>query len=103
MPYDRGHVIISRNGWTCEECGLPVTGATDIMGAPVIEGDAIKHVVDEIKETEDIVNWWDEGAFRASGEVICIECGKEYWKHPQVAKDEVPTLVRGCDGKLLKL
>ena len=55
MPYDRGHVIISRNGWTCEECGLPVTGATDIMGAPVIEGDAIKHVVDEIKETEDII------------------------------------------------
>lgn len=49
------------------------------------------------------MDWWEEESFRASGEVICEECGKEYWRHPQVAKAEVPTLVRACDGKLLKL
>jgi hypothetical protein len=48
-------------------------------------------------------DWREEECFRASGEVICDVCGKEYWKHPQVAKAEVPTLVRACDGRLLKL
>jgi hypothetical protein len=49
------------------------------------------------------VSWEDEEAFRASGEVICEVCRLAYWKHPQVAKEEVPTLVRACDGRLLKL
>lgn len=48
------------------------------------------------------MDWWDEECVRASGEVICEECGKPYWKHAQVTK-EVPTLVRACDGRLLKL
>lgn len=48
-------------------------------------------------------DWTDQEAFRASGAVICEVCGREYWKHAQVAKAEVPTLVRACDGRLLKL
>lgn len=48
-------------------------------------------------------DWREEECIRASGEVICTECGLPYWKHKQVAKDEVPTLVRACDGRLLKL
>jgi hypothetical protein len=49
------------------------------------------------------MEWWEEECFRAGGEVICDICGKKYWKHPQPAKEEVPTLVRACDGRLLKL
>ena len=47
--------------------------------------------------------WWDEPCTRASGEVVCEVCGRAYWRHPQVAKEECPTLVRACDGRLLKL
>ena len=49
------------------------------------------------------VDWREEECIRASGEVICAQCGKPYWKHAQVAKAEAPTLVRACDGRLLKL
>lgn len=48
-------------------------------------------------------SWRDEECFRASGEVICDICEKPYWKHTQVAKRDCPTLVRVCDGRLLKL
>lgn len=48
-------------------------------------------------------NWWDEECIRAGGEVICEICRRPYWRHRQVAKKEVPTLVRACDGRLLKL
>lgn len=48
------------------------------------------------------LDWWDEECFRASGEAICDECARPYWRHPGVT-DEVPTLVRACDGRLLKL
>lgn len=48
------------------------------------------------------MDWWNEECIRASGEAICPECGKEYWRHPRVTR-EVPTLARACDGRLLKL
>lgn len=47
--------------------------------------------------------WWEEECFRAGGEAVCESCALPYWKHPQVAKEEAPTLVRACDGRLLKL
>lgn len=47
--------------------------------------------------------WWEEECFRASGNAICPVCGLVYRKHPQVAKEECPTLVRSCSGELLKL
>lgn len=47
-------------------------------------------------------HWWDEPCIRAGGDAECAVCGKAYWKHPHVT-DEVPTLVRACDGRLLKL
>lgn len=48
-------------------------------------------------------DWREEEAIRASGDAICPICDRPYWRHHQVAKDEVPTLVRACDGRLLKL
>lgn len=45
----------------------------------------------------------EETCIRTSGEALCPECGQEYWRHPQPAKELVPTLVRACDGRLLKL
>lgn len=48
------------------------------------------------------VDWWDEECIRVSGEMICPECGKPYWRHESVAK-EAPTLIRACDGRLLKI
>lgn len=50
--------------------------------------------------TED--GWADEECHRVSGEVECTMCTRPYWKHRQVTP-EVPTLVRACDGRLLKL
>lgn len=47
-------------------------------------------------------DWLNEECIRASGEAECPECGEKYWKHKRVAR-EVPTLVRACDGRLLKL
>lgn len=47
--------------------------------------------------------WWNEECIRASGTIECPECGKPYWRHAQVAKHEAPSLVRACDGRLLKL
>jgi hypothetical protein len=47
--------------------------------------------------------WWEEECVRVSGDLFCTECGEQYWRHPQVAKKEAPTLVRACDGRLLKL
>ena len=46
--------------------------------------------------------WWDEVCIRVSGEMECEECGRPYWRHPRVT-DEVPTLMRACDGRLLKI
>lgn len=48
-------------------------------------------------------DWSDEECFRVSGEIRCAICGEKYWRHPRVAKEEAPSLVRGCDGRLLKL
>ena len=47
--------------------------------------------------------WWAEACFRTSGDMTCPECGQTWYKHPQPAKEECPSLVRGCDGKLRKL
>lgn len=49
------------------------------------------------------VDWWDEPCIRTSGEVVCKICDRPHWRHEQVAKVECPTLVRACDGRLLKL
>lgn len=62
----------------------------------------VQVIIDASNQTPD-ESWRDETVTRASGEVICSICSLPYWKHPQPAKDEVPTLVRACDGRLLKL
>lgn len=49
------------------------------------------------------MEWPEEPCVRSSGEGVCETCSLPYWRHPQVAKNEVPTLVRACDGRLLKL
>lgn len=38
------HRAVSVSGWTCDICGLPVTGQTDEDGWPVIQGDNVGHV-----------------------------------------------------------
>lgn len=45
---------------------------------------------------------------RASGDVICEQCGKEYWRHPMDEEqlsgiDGKPFLHIHCDGTRLKL
>lgn len=86
---------------------------------PNLEGDELIRIGDGIyryKGVKDIntnptlqfewvraADWSDEECFRVSGEVECEECGEKYWRHPQVAKKEAPSLVRACDGRLLKL
>jgi hypothetical protein len=50
----------------------------------------------------DTEGWQDEECIRLSGEQECEICLLPFWKHPRVAKD-APTLVRACDGRLLKL
>ncbi len=56
----------------------------------------------EVVESLFGVSWRNEVCHRVSGNVDCAACGKPYWRHPKVTQ-EVPTLVRGCDGRLLKL
>ena len=86
---------------------------------PNLEGDELIRIGDGIyryKGVKDIntnptlqfewvraADWSDEECFRVSGEVECEKCGEKYWRHPQVAKKEAPSLVRACDGRLLKL
>lgn len=48
------------------------------------------------------MDWWDEECIRVSGEMICPVCDKPWWRHESVAK-EAPTLIRACDGRLLKI
>jgi hypothetical protein len=74
--------------WFTTSCEAPVPG---------YEGTKRKWMP---KPVED---WWEEECVRVSGNIICKVCDKPYWKHPYVAKKEAPTLVRACDGRLLKL
>lgn len=55
------------------------------------------------RRTGDDQSWREEECFRTSGEVLCPLCRQPYWRHRQVAKEDAPTLVRACDGRLLKL
>jgi hypothetical protein len=45
--------------------------------------------------------------YRAHGEIICPDCGKEYWRHPWfmecLGMDDQPYLKRLCNGDLVKL
>ena len=68
------------------------TGVKDINATPTLQFEWVR-----------AVDWTDEECFRVSGEMECEACGEKYWKHPQVAKKEAPSLVRACDGRLLKL
>jgi hypothetical protein len=48
--------------------------------------------------------WFD----RAGGDVVCEQCGKKYYDHPQYTKalsciDGSPVLNQLCDGSLVKL
>lgn len=43
MGFDRGHLVISISGWTCDVCDEPVNGQTDHNGVPLIDGDAVYH------------------------------------------------------------
>ena len=48
--------------------------------------------------------WFD----RAGGDVVCEQCGKKYYDHPQYVKalsciDGSPVLNQLCDGSLVKL
>jgi len=47
MSFDRGHLVISVSGWTCDVCGLPVNGQTDENGWATIDGDSVRHTPDE--------------------------------------------------------
>lgn len=80
---------------TCAECDAEIERC--------VVGSHWHHVAPPKTPHFPTLKWWEEPAIRASGEVICEVCGKPYWRHEQVAKAEVPTLVRACDGRLLKL
>lgn len=47
-------------------------------------------------------SWRDEECIRVSGEMECPECKRPWWRHRSVSK-EAPTLIRACDGRLLKI
>jgi hypothetical protein len=68
--------------------------------AKKLEADIIVHV--RTTTPSPATEWWEEECFRVSGEVECSECGHPYWKHPMVTS-EAPSLVRACDGRMLKL
>ncbi len=46
--------------------------------------------------------WWNQECVRVSGNILCDVCNRPYWRHPSVTS-EAPSLVRACDGRLLKL
>lgn len=50
----------------------------------------------------DADGWANEPCVRVGGDAECPTCGLPYWRHPRVT-DEVPTLRRACDGRMLKL
>lgn len=52
----------------------------------------------------DMLDEWQglNNMVRAGGEAICPACDLPYWKHLRVS-NQVPTLARACDGRLLKL
>lgn len=88
----------------CKHCGGSIH---------IIEDDLYVHYRDNgifcvwdeqttIAEPRETIEWWDEECIRVSGEMICPLCNKPYWKHESVDK-EAPTLVRACDGRLLKI
>lgn len=55
MSFDRGHLVVSVSGWTCDECGLPVNGQTDESGIPAMEGDYVHHTPQEPYYEDDMV------------------------------------------------
>ncbi len=54
------------------------------------------------REIVNFPDWHEQECFRVSGEMVCPECNLPFWRHYSVA-EEAPSLVRACDGRLLKL
>lgn len=44
-------------------------------------------------------------SYRTSGEMVCLACGQEYWRHPFTLHrfDGNPFLHRLCNGDIVKL
>ena len=54
----------------------------------------------ELAEADGPTSIW-EPFYRASGDCVCLVCGREFWRHPADKKHEFLNVL--CDGKRLKL
>jgi hypothetical protein len=103
---------------TCEECGMPAYCAEWVPDAsapgytPAEAGFRLKplcwpHKLDRLTATsrfEEIYIDGDVGRIdrdRCGGDVVCEQCGKVYYRHPQAAS--APFLTVLCDGSVCKL
>lgn len=93
MDPDTELVIYSQRGSGVLRAG----GVIDPDSVDIIEEDDKGATVFSKPENVD----WTEEAIRVDGRTKCEICGLTYKNHKSVTK-HVPTLVRGCDGKLLK-
>lgn len=88
-------------GWICNFLS-PSFGTRKVEGDPpvlILEHQDRRFHMREVFKPEDFI--------RASGDVVCDECGDSYYHHPcdmkQLDNEDRPFLRVACDGRRLKL
>lgn len=95
------HGVQAVSNKTCHYCSNPATLTVACQAVAIDVCDTHEHPQHKRPYTPDTVRVDRGDYFRASGDVICLICGCEYWRHQPVLGYE--WLNKLCDGKLVKL